>query len=91
MNAATKRVALFARTSTHDQNPGIRVGRPPARADLVKAISLLAGGQSLRQVARVLGIGASTLHRALQTGQPDSVPITSPDDQPQVPGIKEAA
>ncbi len=32
----------------------------------------LAAGQSLRQVARVLGIGASTLHRAIQIGQPNS-------------------
>jgi DNA invertase Pin-like site-specific DNA recombinase len=84
-------VALYARTSTHDQNSGIRVGRPPARVDLVKAIGLLAGGQSLPQVARVLGIGASTLHRALQSGNVDSVPTTSPDDQPQVPEIEQAA
>jgi transposase len=59
--------------------------------DVVKAISLLAGGQSLRQVAMVLGIGASTLHRALQTGKVDSVSTTSPDAQPRVAGIKEAA
>jgi DNA invertase Pin-like site-specific DNA recombinase len=70
---------------------GARIGRPQARVDLPRARNLLAGGQSLRQVARVLGIGASTLHRAIQNGHMDSVPITSPDDQPQVAGIKEAA
>jgi hypothetical protein len=72
MNAAIERMALYARTSTHDQNPGIHVGRPPARVDTVKATGLLAGGQSLRQMARVLGIGVSTFHRALQAGQADS-------------------
>jgi DNA invertase Pin-like site-specific DNA recombinase len=48
---------------------GSRIGRPQARVDLPRAKGLLAGGQSLRQVARVLGIGASTLHRAMHDAE----------------------
>jgi len=44
---------------------GSRIGRPQAWVDVLRAKTLLAGGQSLRQAARVLGIGASTLHRAI--------------------------
>lgn len=44
---------------------GIRVGRPQAKVDLARARKLLADGKSLRQVARALEIGASTLHRAI--------------------------
>jgi len=70
---------------------GSRIGRPQARVDVLRAKCLLACGQSLRQVTRVLGIGASTLHRAMQARQVDAVPITSSDGQPQVVEITQAA
>lgn len=40
---------------------GIRIGRPKRLVDMRSAQTLLDGGQSLRQVAKTLGIGASTL------------------------------
>jgi DNA invertase Pin-like site-specific DNA recombinase len=55
---------------------GSRIGRPQARVDVLRAKTLLAGGQSLRQVARLLGIGASTLHRAMHEN--DGVALARP-------------
>jgi DNA invertase Pin-like site-specific DNA recombinase len=40
---------------------GIRIGRPKRLIDMRRAQALLDGGQSLRQVAKILGIAASTL------------------------------
>jgi len=40
---------------------GIRIGRPRRLIDMRRAQALLEAGQSLRQVARMLGISASTL------------------------------
>lgn len=40
---------------------GIRIGRPKRLVDMRRAQALLDGGQSLRQVAKILGIAASTL------------------------------
>jgi DNA invertase Pin-like site-specific DNA recombinase len=40
---------------------GIRIGRPKKLVDMRRAQALLDGGQSLRQVAKTLGIAASTL------------------------------
>ena len=40
---------------------GIRIGRPKRLVDMRRARALLDGGQSLRQVAKTLGIAASTL------------------------------
>jgi DNA invertase Pin-like site-specific DNA recombinase len=44
---------------------GSRVGRPRCGVDVVAARTLLARGLSQRRVARALGVGASTLRRAL--------------------------
>jgi DNA invertase Pin-like site-specific DNA recombinase len=44
---------------------GSRIGRPRVRLDLDRAQELRAGGASLRDVARELGVGPATLHRAL--------------------------
>jgi DNA invertase Pin-like site-specific DNA recombinase len=44
---------------------GIRIGRPRVHVDLERAIKLRAAGKSLRETARILGVGAATLHRAL--------------------------
>jgi DNA invertase Pin-like site-specific DNA recombinase len=70
---------------------GIRVGRPQARVDLARARALLLAGQSYRQVARALGIGASTIHRALKTGIVEGVPETSTVTTAQVGEISQAA
>jgi DNA invertase Pin-like site-specific DNA recombinase len=40
---------------------GIRIGRPRRLIDMRRAQALLDTGQSLRQVAKTLGIAASTL------------------------------
>lgn len=44
---------------------GKRIGRPPAEINLKKALALLDAGLSYRKAARELGVGASTLHRAV--------------------------
>jgi DNA invertase Pin-like site-specific DNA recombinase len=44
---------------------GVRVGRPRARVDLDRALELRAEGTSIRDAAKVLGVGAATLSRAL--------------------------
>ena len=46
---------------------GARIGRPPVVVDLVKAKQLRAQGLSFREVAKVLGVGVGTLHRASKT------------------------
>jgi putative DNA-invertase from lambdoid prophage Rac len=48
---------------------GARIGRPRARVDLDRAITLRAEGQPLRDVAEALGVGVATLHRALAKGK----------------------
>jgi DNA invertase Pin-like site-specific DNA recombinase len=44
---------------------GSRIGRPPARIDLDRVAELRAEGRTLREVARELGVGAATIHRAM--------------------------
>jgi DNA invertase Pin-like site-specific DNA recombinase len=44
---------------------GAQIGRPRVRVDVERAVALRAQGRSIRQVARALGCGAATLHRAL--------------------------
>ena len=63
---------------------GVQVGRPRAKMDLVRARTLVASGKSLRQAARILGFGSSTLHRALQIGPNTPVPETSAESEPRV-------
>lgn len=45
---------------------GARIGRPRVQVDLDRALKLRSAGKSLRETARLLGIGAATLHRALE-------------------------
>jgi DNA invertase Pin-like site-specific DNA recombinase len=45
---------------------GIRIGRPRVHVDIDRAVKLRASGKSLRETARLLGVGAATLHRALE-------------------------
>lgn len=44
---------------------GQRLGRPRASLDLDRARELRAGGQSLRTIAKALGVGTATVARAL--------------------------
>lgn len=45
------------------KHPG---GRPRRQVDLAEAKRLFAAGLSLREVARRLGVGYGTIHKALQ-------------------------
>jgi DNA invertase Pin-like site-specific DNA recombinase len=49
---------------------GAQIGRPRVDFSIARARELMAGGQSLRKAARTLGIGASTLSRALRAPAP---------------------
>ena len=44
---------------------GVRVGRPPKQLDVEKLRSLRESGRSYREIARLVGAGASTIHRLL--------------------------
>lgn len=44
---------------------GVKVGRPRVVVDIDRARALRQEGKTFRQVARELGVGAATLHRAL--------------------------
>jgi putative DNA-invertase from lambdoid prophage Rac len=44
---------------------GIRIGRPPKRLDVERLRSLRESGHSFREIARLVGAGASTIHRLL--------------------------
>jgi putative DNA-invertase from lambdoid prophage Rac len=45
---------------------GKRLGRPPADVDLDEALRLRHRGVSIRDTARKLGVGSSTMHRIIQ-------------------------
>jgi DNA invertase Pin-like site-specific DNA recombinase len=49
---------------------GVRIGRPRRLVDLQRAHALLAAGQSRRQVARTMGVAASTLSVRLAARKP---------------------
>ncbi len=61
---------------------GARIGRPPRRFDLDRARELRAQGQSLRAVAREVGVGYATLCRALG-------PAAAGDPKPPSAGASE--
>lgn len=44
---------------------GETLGRPRVKVDLPLALAMKAGGSSYREIARKLGIGAGTIHRAV--------------------------
>lgn len=71
---------------------GVRIGRPKAIVDVSRARVLIHhDGFSVRKAAKVLGIGAATLTRALQSGPISGAPKTSLTAVAQVPVISEAA
>ena len=55
---------------------GVRLGRPRTHVDVTRARALLAEGQSMRHVARVLHVGLATLSRAVPK-TPARAPLAS--------------
>jgi len=45
---------------------GIRIGRPRKQIDLDEARQIMKSGTSMRKTAKILGVGAATLCRALK-------------------------
>lgn len=66
---------------------GAKIGRPKKWVDVRRARHLLAQGKGYREVARILGVGASTLHRAIQDDERGGVPEPPPSAAPQPPEI----
>jgi DNA invertase Pin-like site-specific DNA recombinase len=59
---------------------GAVLGRPRVAVDLVRAHELIREGQSVRRVAKLMGVGASTLSRALRSGAASpSISVIQPD------------
>ncbi len=63
---------------------GAQIGRPRVRVDVKAARQLLVEGLSIRAVAKRLGVGASTLTRALRSTAPE-MPVDPDLDSPQIP------
>ncbi len=80
----TRTLAGLARA----RREGKRLGRPPARIDVQRALALRSQGIGLRAAARQLGVGASTLgrvlhaHDQLQARCPDDGSRTDPSNAP---------
>jgi putative DNA-invertase from lambdoid prophage Rac len=77
--AQEERRILVART--HDgldraRAQGKRLGRPRVLVDVPRALQLRREGASVREVAKVLGVGVGTLTRALRQAGRDGVPET---------------
>ncbi|MGF1469309.1 MAG: recombinase family protein, partial [Sandaracinaceae bacterium] len=70
---------------------GTRLGRPKVYVDVYRALHLRAQGKSYRAVARALGVGATTLRRALRAHEEGRAPETPPGAGSQAPGTTEAA
>jgi DNA invertase Pin-like site-specific DNA recombinase len=71
--AEFERVVLVERTRAGldaARRRGARIGRPRVNVDVERATLLRASGKSLRETARILGVGAATLHRALARAEP---------------------
>ncbi len=70
---------------------GSRIGRPRVHVDLQRALELRAQGKSLRSIARELGVGASTVARALrrqETGAAPKTPAESPAPTTAISGVR---
>lgn len=57
---------------------GRRLGRPPAEIDLAYLRGRLANGESIRGVARSLGVSDATLRRALARAASETTPANDP-------------
>ncbi len=66
--AEQERLRLIDRTKAgldRARRQGKRIGRPRASVDITRALALRREGKSLRDVAKLLGVGPATLHRSL--------------------------
>jgi DNA invertase Pin-like site-specific DNA recombinase len=66
--AEQERTRLVERTKAgleRARRRGAKIGRPRRRVDVERATELRASGKTLREVARALGVGPATLHRAM--------------------------
>lgn len=54
---------------------GARIGRPPAKVDLRQMHALRESGKSLREVAKALGVGTTTIHRLLTGEDPTGADV----------------
>jgi DNA invertase Pin-like site-specific DNA recombinase len=66
---------------------GSRIGRPRTWVDVERALELRGQGKSLRSIARELGVGASTVGRALRRHELGGAPKTAPESPPTDPAI----
>ena len=48
---------------------GSRIGRPNANVDVARAVALRESGHSYRDIARLMGIGLGTVHRAVRASE----------------------
>jgi putative DNA-invertase from lambdoid prophage Rac len=75
--AEQERARIVERTKAgleRARREGKRIGRPRADVDLERALRLRGQGRSVRQIGRALGLGASTVHRALVTHDASLIP-----------------
>jgi DNA invertase Pin-like site-specific DNA recombinase len=102
--AEQERLRISERTKAgleRSRRQGKQIGRPKATINLPAALALRGMGLSIRQMARELKIGASTLHRLLAAADSlgsstmHPVPMTSSqtasNPEIQVPENREAA
>lgn len=69
---------------------GAKIGRPKKWVDVRRAQHLLASGKGFREVARILGVGASTVHRAVRDAEKQVVPEPPPPTPLQGPEITDS-
>jgi DNA invertase Pin-like site-specific DNA recombinase len=69
---------------------GKRLGRPRVFVPVLRARAMIAEGASLRRVARSLGVGFGTLHRALAAADPETSADEAPEDAADA-GVRGAA
>lgn len=70
---------------------GSKIGRPKKWVDVRRGQHLLAQGKSFREAARLLGVGASTLHRAIREAEKNGVPEPPASAPSQAAEITDAA
>lgn len=98
--AEQERTRIVERTKAgieRARRQGHRIGRPPASVNIATAVAMRSSGIAIREAARRLGVGASTLHRLLQAhdslvahGVPQSSALQRPATLTSV-GVPEVA
>lgn len=57
---------------------GVRLGRPPARFDIERAVQLRVEGLSYKKVAAIVGVSVGVLHAALRAEGVRETPVGDP-------------